>query len=89
MRLLTWCNLPHGERYEVLQCLAYRQPSRYAVHFLKHGVLVNSHPFATEVAARTAFERFVEDKTGVDYCAAIVMSDDEWDRADAETEARN
>lgn len=84
MRLLTWCNLPNGERYEVLQCLAYGQPSRYSVDFLKDGVIVNRHSHDAEIAARTDFERLVEEKTGADYSETFIieLTDEELDRYD-------
>ncbi len=62
MKLLTWCDLPDTVRYEVLDArCTYRTRAPFYVRFLKAGVTVNEHPFQTEIAARSSFERLVEE----------------------------
>jgi len=63
MKRLTWCDLPNGERYEVLDGRFVQGPRHsFYVRFSKNGVTISDRVYTTEVEARKNFERLVEEK---------------------------
>jgi hypothetical protein len=61
LEMLTFSELPQGNsRYEVWS--TPQQGAPYRVHYIENNVVINTHPFDTEVGARKFFERAVEDK---------------------------
>lgn len=64
MKLLTWCDLPNAERYEVLDArFTYKTKAPFYVRFSRAGETITDHLHQTEIAARKDFERLVEEKT--------------------------
>jgi len=58
---LTFCNLTGGRRIE-----AWRTPEvapGWHLYYAEGGVEIGRHPYGSDVAVRTAFERAVEEHT--------------------------
>lgn len=64
MKLLTWCDMPNGERCEVWDGLCvYGTKAPYYVRYTMNGVTVAERTHQTAISASKDFERTVEEKT--------------------------